>query len=75
MTLATLLVGMLLLVGAVAALTSFWWAAGHGQMDSLEEGARVVFDADEPEGMPTDSFPGERPGGGDRGGDAGNAPE
>jgi cbb3-type cytochrome oxidase maturation protein len=48
----------LVLLGILgSALLMFWWAASAGQFEDLEEGARAVFDADEPEGQTTDSFP------------------
>lgn len=39
---------------SVAALV---WAIHAGQFQSLEDGAESIFDADEPIGMVTDSFP------------------
>ncbi|GHC06191.1 cbb3-type cytochrome oxidase assembly protein [Cerasicoccus arenae] len=41
---------------AVAAL---WWSAKHGQLRNFEQGSRVIFDDEEPEGVHTDYFPGE----------------
>jgi nitrogen fixation-related uncharacterized protein len=40
-----------------AAVLAFYWAAQDGQMSNLEKGAKSIFDADEPEGRATDSFP------------------
>lgn len=39
---------------SVAALV---WAIHAGQFQSLDDGAESIFDADEPIGMVTDSFP------------------
>ena len=48
----------LVLLGILAsALLMFWWAASVGQFENVEDGALAVFDADEPEGQTTDSFP------------------
>ncbi len=41
---------------AVAALV---WAVKNGQFSNLEQGARSIFDAEEPEGIQQDFFPGE----------------
>ena len=46
--------GALFFASAVAAL---WWASRSGQFKKLEEGAKVIFDADEPIGVQTDFFP------------------
>lgn len=43
-------------LSAVAALV---WAICRGQLGDFEEGARVLFDDEEPEGVMTDAFPGE----------------
>jgi nitrogen fixation-related uncharacterized protein len=37
--------------GAAGALAAFVWAAGTGQLDPGNQGARVIFDDDEPEGL------------------------
>lgn len=47
--------GMIFLTGS--ALMAFAWAARTGQFRDLEKAAEVIFDADEPVGMPTDRFP------------------
>jgi cbb3-type cytochrome oxidase maturation protein len=50
-------VALMLLVGfglAASAVGAFYWAARHGQFRDLEQGARSIFDADEPVGKPTD---------------------
>lgn len=46
--------GFLFFVTAVYAL---WWSAKTGQFKKLEEGAKVIFDKDEPVGVQTDFFP------------------
>ncbi len=35
------------------------WALKHKQFSKLNQGARVIFDEEEPEGVHTDYFPGE----------------
>ena len=44
---------------AVAALV---WASRHQQWDDLDEAARSIFDAAEPEGVLSDQFPDEASG-------------
>jgi cbb3-type cytochrome oxidase maturation protein len=44
-----------------AAVLAFVWAAQSGQFHNPDAGAGAVFDPDEPEGVATDSFPGEEP--------------
>ena len=46
----------LFFASAVAALV---WAVKHGQFHGFEQGARTVFDEEEPEGVHQDYFPGE----------------
>lgn len=41
----------------LAAAYALHWAHKHGQLSNLEEGARSIFDEDEPEGEVTDQFP------------------
>lgn len=51
---------VLTLVGlTLAAVFAFGWAARRGQFRNVNAGARVIFTPDEPEGRPTDSFPGQ----------------
>jgi cbb3-type cytochrome oxidase maturation protein len=57
----TALVFLTLVGFTAAAVVVFLWAAKSGQFRDFNSGARVIFDADEPEGQPTDCFPGERP--------------
>jgi len=54
--------GALLLIGGLVflsgtALAAFYWAVKDGQLNNLPEGARSIFDDDEPVGAPTDKFP------------------
>lgn len=42
---------MLIVASAVYGL---YWASRSGQLHNLEEGAKVIFDEEEPVGMPTD---------------------
>ena len=42
-------------------LSAVWalvWAIRTGQFHGLRQGAEIIFDDQEPVGMPTDSFPG-----------------
>ncbi len=48
----------LFLISAVYAL---YWASKNKQFKNFEEGAKTIFDEEEPEGVPTDFFPGEDP--------------
>lgn len=57
---------------AVSALAAFWWAARNGQFENVEEGSLSIFDADEPVGRSTDTFPGA--GGREKAGPAESAP-
>lgn len=41
----------------LAAAYALHWAHKKGQLSNLEEGARSIFDEDEPEGEITDQFP------------------
>ena len=51
---------VLTLVGlTLAAVFAFGWAARRGQFRDVNAGARIIFTPDEPEGRPTDSFPGQ----------------
>jgi nitrogen fixation-related uncharacterized protein len=51
--------GSMLVLGATAVL-AFVWAVRNGEMRDFGEGARSIFDSDEPVGRPTDTFPDER---------------
>jgi cbb3-type cytochrome oxidase maturation protein len=53
-----LLLGLVLLSGS--ALAAFFWAAGDGQLENLEQAPEVIFDASEPVGEPGDCFPDAR---------------
>lgn len=44
-------VAMLVVASAVYGL---YWASRKGQLQNLEEGAKVIFDDEEPIGVPTD---------------------
>ncbi len=48
-----LILGSMVLLGATAVLGLFW-AARNGQFRDMKRGARVIFDEEEPVGMPTD---------------------
>ncbi len=48
----------------IAGVTMVWllaWAIKQGEFKNLRQGARSIFDEEEPVGMVTDYFPGERP--------------
>ncbi|MCX7869443.1 MAG: cbb3-type cytochrome oxidase assembly protein CcoS [Terrimicrobiaceae bacterium] len=47
--------GLVFLTGS--AILAFAWAARSGQFRELEKAAEVIFDEEEPVGMPTDRFP------------------
>lgn len=44
----------------ITAVYALWWAAKNGQFKKLEEGAKVIFDKDEPIGEQTDFFPAKK---------------
>ncbi len=54
-------IAILVVMGIIAssALAAFWWAARNGQFENVEKGSLTIFDADEPVGKATDSFPGD----------------
>ena len=57
----------LFIAGAIAAasvfaILGFYWAAKHGHLQNVENGAKIIFDDEEPIGKPTDAFPGNQPG-------------
>ncbi len=51
-----------ILAAVVMALIGFYYAARQGQLRSVKDGSMVIFDAEEPVGLPTDAFPGAEPG-------------
>ncbi|MGE9295270.1 MAG: cbb3-type cytochrome oxidase assembly protein [Puniceicoccales bacterium] len=42
-----------------SAVAALWWSAKNGQLRNFDQGSRVVFTDEEPEGVHTDYFPGE----------------
>lgn len=52
------LVAMLITASAVYA---FAWASRNGEFRDLDAQSRMIFDEREPEGEPTDFFPGKAP--------------
>jgi nitrogen fixation-related uncharacterized protein len=54
-----LLASMILLGGS--AVYALYWAAENGQFTNMEDGSKVIFDENEPEGEITDAFPGVDP--------------
>jgi cbb3-type cytochrome oxidase maturation protein len=55
MLIAASIVLVIMLLGSVATLFAFSWAATHQQFENLEKAAESIFDADEPIGIPTDT--------------------
>ena len=51
-----ILLGAGLVIFGGTTLAAFYWAARTGQFRNLEEGAKVIFDADEPVGTATVTF-------------------
>jgi cbb3-type cytochrome oxidase maturation protein len=43
------------------AIFAFLWSIKNGEFRDLEAQARSIFDESEPEGVPTDFFPGKAP--------------
>jgi nitrogen fixation-related uncharacterized protein len=56
-----LVVGLLGLLFFGTTIYAFVWARRERQFKKFDEGARSIFDEEEPEGTVTDSFPGEAP--------------
>ena len=55
---AVILLLVAAVMGAALALAAFVWAVRDGQLDPTNAGASVIFDAEEPAGVPTDQvFP------------------
>lgn len=42
-----------------SAVIALFWSAKNGQLRNFEQGSRVIFTDEEPEGIHTDYFPGE----------------
>lgn len=55
-------VGVFALLFLLSAVYALHWASKDGQFKNFQEGARTIFDEEEPEGVPTDYFPGQIPG-------------
>ncbi len=56
--------GLLFLIAlsiSASAVYAFSWASRRGEFRDLDAQARSIFDADEPEGVQTDFFPGKAP--------------
>ena len=45
----------------IVVVWAFAWAVRSGQFQGLSDGARVIFDEEEPVGEMTDTFPGVSP--------------
>jgi cbb3-type cytochrome oxidase maturation protein len=59
---AAIVILLVMGAGATAIIGAFFWAAKNNQFEDVESGSLVIFDADEPAGESTDSFPGANPG-------------
>ena len=46
---------VIMLLGSVATIFAFSWAATHQQFENLDKAAESIFDEDEPVGTPTDA--------------------
>ncbi|GMU23190.1 MAG: hypothetical protein AMXMBFR13_32730 [Phycisphaerae bacterium] len=62
---ATLTVYYVLVFGAIllfggSVIWALWWALRGGQFSDFARGATSIFDADEPIGKVTDSFPNQK---------------
>ena len=53
---AVILLHSVALCGAALALAAFVWAVRNGQLDQSNAGGLVIFDQEEPVGMPTDQL-------------------
>ncbi len=53
---AVALLVLVALMGAALALAAFVWAVRNGQLDPSNAGGSVIFDAEEPAGVPTDQI-------------------
>lgn len=60
MTLAYLVIFLSFVLFSASVVMALAWALRNGQMENFQRGATAIFDADEPEGTATDSFPGLR---------------
>jgi cbb3-type cytochrome oxidase maturation protein len=54
MLVASVVILTVMLLLGLMTVGAFSWAASDRQFDNFEEGARVIFDEDEPVGEPTD---------------------
>lgn len=57
MLLVTTIIFLMMAAFGAAAVVALFWAARTGQFRQMETSAQVIFDADEPVGAVTDSFP------------------
>lgn len=61
MIVACIFIFLFILIFGAGVLYAFGWSARSGQFHRIDEGARSIFNEDEPVGKPTDAFPGESP--------------
>lgn len=57
MLLVTTIIFLMMAAFGAAAVVALFWAARDGQFKYMETSAQVIFDANEPVGAVTDSFP------------------
>lgn len=60
---ANIYVIIIVLMGIAFFLTGIlvlYWCAKNGQLQNFDKGSRSIFNDEEPEGVQTDFFPGER---------------
>lgn len=57
MLLVTTIIFLMMAAFGAAAVVALFWAARDGQFKHMETSAQVIFDANEPVGAVTDSFP------------------
>ncbi len=54
MVVAAIIILIVMLISGFVTLMAFSWAASDNQFENFEDASRVIFDADEREGEPTD---------------------
>ncbi|HVL11417.1 MAG TPA: hypothetical protein VM529_02560 [Gemmata sp.] len=59
LTVLAIVVGSVVLFCGATVL-ALGWAFRNGQFDNFQQGSTSIFGPDEPEGEPTDAFPGEK---------------
>lgn len=57
MLLVTTVIFLMMAAFGAAVVVALCWAAKNGQFKAMETSSKVIFDAEEPVGVVTDSFP------------------